>query len=149
MDFDLGGLLKAQEAAEESDFPGRHTGCAIGYYDADGDTQWVSGCNEIAVGRGSVVADAHGVFSEEKPYAWTPHAEASAIANAASMGAGLCGSTAYLTGSPCLECAIMLARAGVDLIVISKDDPFEVGEWSIKEGLEFLGDYGVTVVREV
>lgn len=47
----------------------------------------------------------------------TVHAEANAVAQAASNGMQLMGSTAYITHHPCLSCAKLLAAAGVSRVV--------------------------------
>ncbi len=46
----------------------------------------------------------------------TVHAEQNAIADAARRGASLDGATAYITHFPCVNCAKILAAAGVRTI---------------------------------
>jgi len=147
MEFNPQGLEEALEAAEDSDFPGRKTGCALGYTDLEGRERFVTGTNDIFIYKGGDLWDKY-IRPVKKPYEWALHAELAAIASAAGSQLDLNG-VAYLTGSPCLQCAIALFNAGIQLIVISKDDPFKKNEYHIKEAFEFLEDYDVTVVREV
>jgi dCMP deaminase len=46
----------------------------------------------------------------------TVHAEQNAIADAAKRGVSLEGSTAYVTHCPCVNCAKILAAAGVRVV---------------------------------
>jgi len=46
----------------------------------------------------------------------TVHAEQNAIADAARRGISLAGATAYITHYPCINCAKVLAAAGISLI---------------------------------
>jgi dCMP deaminase len=46
----------------------------------------------------------------------TVHAEQNAIADAARRGVSLAGSTAYITHFPCINCAKILASAGIRTI---------------------------------
>jgi len=51
----------------------------------------------------------------------TVHAEQNAIADAARRGVSICGATAYVSHFPCLNCAKMLAAAGVRVIKYHAD----------------------------
>jgi dCMP deaminase len=51
----------------------------------------------------------------------TVHAEQNAIADAARRGVGLDGSTIYVTHFPCINCAKILAAAGISEIVYHQD----------------------------
>lgn len=51
----------------------------------------------------------------------TVHAEQNAIADAARRGVSLEGATAYITHFPCINCAKMLAAAGVRTIIYHAD----------------------------
>ena len=148
MEYDSEGLARAREAAEDSNFPGRHAGCAIHAMNDEGKERWFVATNQIACCEASDLDKQFGVHDMEKPYDWTPHAEIAAIVGAASSNVNLFGATAYLAGSPCLPCSIAMAHAGIDLVVIANDDAFKKTEWGIKEGLAYLQDYGVNVVRE-
>ncbi len=71
----------------------------------------------------------------------TVHAEQNAIADAARRGVSLAGSTAYISHFPCLNCAKMMAAAGIRRITYHFDynnDPL---------ALDLLGQAGVTVVQ--
>lgn len=69
----------------------------------------------------------------------TVHAEQNAISDAARRGVSVAGSTAYVTHFPCLNCAKMLAAAGVRDIAYHHDyrnDPLVA---------ELLAEAGVTL----
>lgn len=51
----------------------------------------------------------------------TVHAEQNAIADAARRGVSLSGATAYITHFPCINCAKILASAGVKTIKYKND----------------------------
>lgn len=71
----------------------------------------------------------------------TVHAEQNAITDAARRGVSVAGSTAYVSHFPCLNCAKVLAAAGVREIKYHFDynnDPL---------ALDLLGEAGVTVVQ--
>ena len=55
----------------------------------------------------------------ERPakYMWTEHSERNAIYNAAAEGVSLRGSTAYITGLPCCDCARGLIQSGITRVV--------------------------------
>lgn len=58
----------------------------------------------------------------ERPekYLWFEHSERNAIYNAAAHGVALDGSTAYVTGPPCVDCTRAMIQSGIDLVVIPK-----------------------------
>ncbi|MGY6246215.1 deoxycytidylate deaminase [Bosea thiooxidans] len=60
----------------------------------------------------------------ERPekYFWTEHAERNAIYAAARIGTPLKGCTAYVTLSPCMDCARALVQVGVATIVCDEPD---------------------------
>jgi dCMP deaminase len=69
----------------------------------------------------------------------TVHAEQNAIADAARRGVTVAGSTAYVSHFPCINCAKVLAAAGVRAVKYHFDyqnDPLV---------LDLLGDAGVAV----
>ena len=71
----------------------------------------------------------------------TVHAEQNAIADAARRGVSVAGATAYVSHFPCINCAKVLAAAGVCGIKYHfgyNDDPLV---------LELLADAGVVVER--
>ena len=71
----------------------------------------------------------------------TVHAEQNAIADAARRGVSLAGSTAYISHFPCLNCAKMMAAAGIRQVTYHFDydnDPLVV---------ELLGEAGISVAQ--
>jgi dCMP deaminase len=70
----------------------------------------------------------------------TVHAEANAVAMAARRGVALGGATAWLTDSPCMNCAMLLYQAGITGVRYDR-------EYRITESLDFLRERGVTVER--
>jgi dCMP deaminase len=69
----------------------------------------------------------------------TVHAEQNAIADAARRGVSLAGATAYVSHFPCLNCAKMMAAAGIRRVTYHFDynNDTLVGE--------LLGEAGITV----
>jgi dCMP deaminase len=71
----------------------------------------------------------------------TVHAEQNAIADAARRGVSVAGATAYISHFPCINCAKVLAAAGVRAIKYHVDysnDPLVT---------DLLSDAGVTITR--
>ena len=71
----------------------------------------------------------------------TVHAEQNAIADAARRGISLGGATAYVTHYPCINCAKVLAAAGIAVIKYHNDyknDPLVV---------ELLEEAGVEILK--
>jgi dCMP deaminase len=71
----------------------------------------------------------------------TVHAEQNAIADAARRGISLSGATAYVTHYPCINCAKVLAAAGIKVIKYQKDyknDPLV---------FELLNEAGVAILK--
>ena len=71
----------------------------------------------------------------------TVHAEQNAIADAARRGISLAGASAYITHYPCINCAKVLAAAGIAVIKYHNDynnDPLV---------LELLGEAGVAILK--
>ena len=69
---------------------------------------------------GAPHCDDEGHFMEDGHCIRTSHAEANAVAQAAKLGIGLAGSTAYVTHRPCLGCARLLLQAGVVICLYDK-----------------------------
>ncbi len=70
----------------------------------------------------------------------TVHAEQNAIADAARRGTSLAGATAYVTHYPCINCAKVLAAAGISVIKYHRDyqnDPL-VPELLAEAGVEIF-----------
>lgn len=64
------------------------------------------------------------LYRHDRPakYDWTEHAERNAIFNAASRGIPLLGSTIYVTGMPCCDCARAIKQAGIRCVVTIEPD---------------------------
>lgn len=70
----------------------------------------------------------------------TVHAEANAIVQASIHGVNVKGATAYVTSCPCINCAKLLAAAGIVRIVY--DD-----EYTTDLGIKLAEEVGVVVER--
>jgi dCMP deaminase len=93
--------------------PSTKVGCVI----ADSDhAQLSEGFNGFPRG----IADDGRLQQRELKYRLIVHAEANAIAAAARNGHSLKGSTAYVTFTPCAQCAALLIQAGVSRVVSVK-----------------------------
>jgi dCMP deaminase len=71
----------------------------------------------------------------------TVHAEQNAIADAARRGVSVAGSTAYISHFPCIDCAKILAAAGVQVVKYH----FDYGSDLVV--LDLLADAGVTIAK--
>lgn len=67
--------------------------------------------------RGSRADEDDRLLDRDQALAWTAHAEANAIANAARSGARLEGCVLVVTHMPCMACAKLIVQAGIALIV--------------------------------
>jgi dCMP deaminase len=93
--------------------PSTKVGCVI----ADSDhAQLSEGFNGFPRG----IADDSRLQVREMKYRLIVHAEANAIAAAARNGHSLKGATAYVTFSPCPQCAALLVQAGIVRVVTIK-----------------------------
>lgn len=93
--------------------PSTKVGCVI----ADSDhAQLSEGFNGFPRG----IADDSRLQVREMKYRLIVHAEANAIAAAARNGHSLKGATAYVTFSPCPQCAALLIQAGIRRVVTIK-----------------------------
>lgn len=68
------------------------------------------------------------------------HAEANAITKLAKSGNSSEGATIYVTLSPCLNCAKLIAQSGIKRVVYME-------KYRITDGLDFLRELGVTVTH--
>lgn len=71
----------------------------------------------------------------------TVHAEQNAIADAARRGVSVAGATAYVSHFPCLNCAKVLAAAGIRVIkyhIDYRNDPLVA---------DLLGEAGIVITR--
>ena len=78
-----------------------------------------TGWNGFPRGINGLIEERH---QRPEKYLWTEHSERNAIYNAAAEGIRLRGSTAYITGLPCTECARGLIQAGIVRVVIPSDN---------------------------
>ena len=114
------------------------------------------GCKTMRQGRGLVgvkgdgakVVDDEVAERHERPakYSWTEHAERNAIYNAAKLGIGLDGCTAYVNWFPCIDCARAIVQAGVLRLVGLQPDHADVrwgSEFEFASGM--LGESGIEV----
>lgn len=69
------------------------------------------------------------------------HAEANAIAFAAKNGVSLEGSTLYLTLSPCVSCAQLIANSGIDRVVYLE-------KYRVPDGVIWLDEFSQVEVDE-
>lgn len=104
-------LALAHQTASWSKDPKRKVGCVI--VDADR-IVLAGGYNGFPRG----VADTPERYADlETKLSMIVHAEANAIASAASKGHRLRGAAAYITRPPCAQCAALLIQAGISSIV--------------------------------
>ena len=68
------------------------------------------------------------------------HAEANAILKISRSTQSCEGATLYLTLSPCKECSKLILQSGIKRIVY-------IDEYSDEEGLAFLKDAGIEIVK--
>ena len=74
--------------------------------------------------------------------AWTCHAEANAVANAARSGTKLEGGTAIVTLMPCMTCAKLLVQAGV-IRVLCPEPTAEFDRWKEEFGAKHADHAGL------
>jgi len=72
------------------------------------------------------------VAKRPEKYFWFEHAERNAVYNAARMGIGLNGCTAYVTSPICADCGRALIQSGITDIYIPHDHSLGKG-WMIGE----------------
>ncbi len=141
----------AEHIASKSNFPGRKCGAVIVPLGLIPGTQLALGNNGIP-GSQAYQPVRFGMSTMGK-YEWGMHAELACIADAADRGMQTRGGTMYSVGSPCLQCAIAIVKAGIQTVFISNADPFHDDDpkWgaSIKTARRYLKDSGVEVYKEV
>ncbi len=110
----------------------------------------VQGDTPISVGFNGIprkVEDLPERLERPEKYKWIAHSERNAIDNAARLGHATNGSTLYVTGYPCSECAKSIVSAGIKKIVYSNktfngEFNFGISETMFKEaGIEVIS-YG-------
>ena len=94
-----------------------------------------SSCNRLHVGcvlvkDNRIIASGYNGFLPGQPHTSvirynheqaTVHAEQNAIADCAARGVSVAGATAYITHNPCINCAKILAAAGIKQIKYKND----------------------------
>jgi dCMP deaminase len=108
-------LAIAQAVSTRATCDRLHVGCVLV---DDGHTILATGYNGSV--RGREHCDDVGHDMVEGHCVRTVHAEANAIAQAASNGVRIWGATAFITAYPCWQCAKLLANAGVVHVVCAK-----------------------------
>jgi len=84
-------------------------------------------------------------YRMERPakYDWTIHAEANAICNAARTGVSLKDCIAYVTHTPCKNCAGLLIQAGIMCVMV--DSGQTVGDFGSDISMIQFNEAGVFV----
>lgn len=104
-------LRIANEVASFSKDPSTKVGCVLVK-----DRRIVStGFNGFPRGIGD---DLNRLSDREKKYLYTVHAEANSVVAAALHGVSTEGCSAYVTFSPCCQCAAMLINAGIKSVYV-------------------------------
>lgn len=112
---DVALMQRAEALREHSTDKSRKVGCVLAA--ADG-TTLAEGWNAFPPG----VEDRPERHARPDKYDFTEHAERWAVADAASRGVALAGSTAYVPWFPCCDCGRMLVMSGVTKIVCREPD---------------------------
>ena len=105
----------------------------------------VMGYNGFPRGIDDDVDDRH---SRPIKYYYTEHAERNAIYAAARNGIALLGTTLYVTGLPCADCARAIIQSGI-VTVVMPNAPFEgKGDWhtSCMLGVEMMEEANIHLV---
>lgn len=66
--------------------------------------------------------DLNRLIDRDQKYLYTVHAEANSIITAAAHGVSTEGCTAYVTFSPCCQCAAQLINAGIKAVYVHGDE---------------------------
>jgi dCMP deaminase len=120
MDFDTYNMTLARAAALKSKDRSTQVGCVI--VGPDNEVR-STGYNGFPRNIDDDVEDRH--VRPEK-YFWTEHAERNAVYNAARHGTPLEGCTAFVTWTPCMDCARAIVPSGLIRVVgyeMRLDDP--------------------------
>lgn len=104
-------LRIAKEIATFSKDPSTKVGCVLVK-----DRRIIStGFNGFPMG---ISDDLNRLIDRDQKYLYTVHAEANAIVTAALHGVSTKGCTAYVTFSPCCQCAAQLINAGITSVYV-------------------------------
>ena len=98
--------------------------------------------------RGSRADEDDRLSDRDTALTWTAHAEANAIANAASSGARLEGCTLVVTHMPCMACAKLIVQSGIVQIVTRRPDAEFSARWGsdVSNALRLFSEVGVRLV---
>jgi dCMP deaminase len=100
-------MMSAIQISKRSSCPRLHVGCII-----------VNDNRILATGyNGHIPKAPHTSILVDGHEQMTIHAEANAIADSASRGVKIAGSTCYITHYPCINCTKMLIAAGIKKII--------------------------------
>lgn len=130
----------AYKIAEKSKDPSTQIGCIIVN---DDNSPLVIGYNGLPRGCDDNVPERN---DRPEKYHWYAHGEENAIANAASEGIRLKGSTAYIIAPPCTTCARLLIQARIRKIIVPKDHVLsDRSDWEVhfERSLIMLKEAGV------
>jgi len=135
-DWDSFFFRIAQEVAEQATCDRLHAGCVL-----------VKDRRILATGfngspPGHKHCDDYGHLLMENHCVRTVHAEVNAICNAARMGGGTMGATAYVTATPCWPCVKALLSAGIARIAFKTLYPNAANTWPKGEATpKVVGDF--------
>lgn len=85
--------------------------------------------------------------NRDEKYPRVIHAEMNAIAGAARMGMATKGATLYVTHFPCLECAKLIAAAGIGKVVYDKRIERPGKDFGYKQSQARFDEAGIEVVH--
>ena len=129
LEFDFMYLDIAERISDISHAKRRKVACLIVKHD-----NIISyGYNGTLRGRNNACEDADGETKEE-----VAHAETNALMKALTSGMPVAGATMYMTFSPCLPCAKLIAQSLISRVVY-------IDEYSNKDGIIFLKEMSITV----
>lgn len=102
-----------------------------------------SGCNAMCRGHAQIPDR----WARNAKYSWVVHAEANAVASAASAGVRVEGAACVVTLFPCVSCCKLLIQAGIRTVVAPMPD-LSLLRWGrdFEVALEMLTEAGVEVV---
>lgn len=92
-------------------------------------------------------------FERPEKYLWIEHGDRNAIYYAARKGVSLDGTSMYLTGLPCMDCARAIIQSGICKVIIDKKNQEEWAKTTPKYGPDFarvkqlLSEAGVELVE--
>lgn len=88
-----------------------------------------------------------GMLVRPEKYDWIEHAERNAIFAAAKMGCKLEGSTMYIPGFPCVECARGIAESGIETLYHGSVEGWDEERYKFNKSRKILEDAGVKLIE--